>query len=294
MRYRLLALVALLPAVLLAGCGGNDATSPSAEVSTQAVCKFSGDYYCWSEDASLGSVVFVIRVQPDASLQAALAGPGLHGAWTSTGTVNKAGNTIFRFRNTQLFSGARADITFAGTFTRVDTVRAVSGTFFWSTSPAMSFVWRGRFRAAQANAASFKYRLGTTPGTYNYDTAFAVLGTMGDMLYLTVAFEGSRSKWPADAIVVVAAPADTALNEPADTFVTSLLLGDTVADRYRNILSDGLAPTLTMTARDLRKGGFVTGTLKGTLKRYDNKVRCAVTDGQLSNVRIIDQVDLGD
>lgn len=287
-------LMVALGVALLAGCGGSSAP---AEVSTAAASPWAGAYYCWSYNGSIATVVSILNVGPDGAISVAAGGPILHGAWSGTGTVTTAGDATFKICNAQIatvWGGGTSNINFTGKFVKVGGIPQASGKFVWSKFGTTKIVWRARKLTLPANANTWSFKLGDVAGTYAYEKAFAVLGEWGGKTFLVMAFEGPRSTWPAESMIVTADPQLVDLNKPAPTFISALWLGDTAANWYRHSQASEFQPNLVMTARNLVKGGYVTGRVTGFMKKYANTTKLTFTSAPVRKVKIIDQVDLGE
>jgi hypothetical protein len=154
--------------------------------------------------------------------------------------------------------------------------------------------WKARKLTPQANSNTWSVKLGSAASSYQYQKAFAVLGTWGGKTFLVMTFDGTKTTWPAESMIVTQDPQLTALNKPAPTFVSALWLGQTSTSWYRHTQVTSEQPNLVMTARSLVKGGFVTGRVTGFMKKYNNTTKLTFTSAPLKNVKIIDKVDLGE
>lgn len=288
-RYISIIIAALISATLIAGCGGGGHDS---QVSPAAASPWVGDYYCWTTGTTFSTVTFVFRVLSTGAVNAIAAGPTIRGAWTGTGTVTAAGVITFAINNAQLTSGSRTNLTFAGQFTSPGGAKTPAGTLVRSIQPGTTLQWRGKPLPASAKTGSWSVTAAGVPTTYNYTKAFAIIARVNGVVGLSIIFEGPRTAWPAEGIIVMVDPGGAGLNVAKPTQGDVLLLGNTAATRYRNLTSSSQLPKLTQTARNLSKNGFISGRLTGTLRNYSNSADCVLNTVSFTSITIIDDVTI--
>lgn len=275
--------------VLIAGCGGGD---HDGQVTPAATSPWAGDYYCWTTGTTYSTVTFLFRVSSTGAVNALATGPTIRGGWTGTGTVTAAGAISFVINNVQLNGGDVTKLTVTGQFTQPSGVKTPAGTLVRSINPGTTLQWRGKPLPACAKTGSWSVTAAGVATTYNYTKAFAIIARISGVMGLSIIFEGPRTAWPAEGFIAVVDPGSVGLNAAKATQCDGLLLGNTAATRYRNKTTSSALPKLTLTARDLRKNGYVTGKLTGTLRNHANTADCVLDTVSFTNITIIDDITI--
>lgn len=289
-------LVALAVVLVLTGCGGGSG-GEAGRLQTQSTNPYAGRYCGIATQNGQMAMIVIVRVLTTGVAQAAVFGPKLDCLYRTTGTVSDAGAASWTV-TAKDYSSAPLTINFAGSFTGVGTALAGAGT--WTGYGAGTREWKASLieppsRITNAGSWDFIFPTRGGGGTYKYTQAFGVLARSQGTPILALVFNGpstfagTLALAPADGVIVIPNPGLAPIGEPYGVGPVNVLLSKWKLDWYRSYLKSevGAASTVTLSAKAVRLGGMVSGTLHSDLKSVGSAPPIRYSDVPFQNIRII-------